>query len=154
MEPAEKIESLITPFLQQKGISLYDCDVVGNIGNRAVRLFIDCPGGITHDQCSEVSRHLSTLLDVEDIFPGAYTLEVSSPGLTRKLSKPRHFDKSAGALATVTFRNSWDGPRQITGRLAIDEGEETYTITDPKDGTTRTFTFADVSKARLEFEEK
>src|ERR1700692_2569412 len=79
-------------------------DVEWKVGKqRFLRVFIDKPAGVSHSDCQAVSEHLGVLLDVEDLVPGShYVLEVSSPGLDRKLTKPAEFERFAGRLARIT----------------------------------------------------
>jgi ribosome maturation factor RimP len=83
----------------ERGLELVHIEVAGGAHAPIVRVFIDKPGGVTHEDCSEVSRHLGTVLDVEDFIPEAYTLEVSSPGhRSHKTSRP--FARSRVSTAT------------------------------------------------------
>jgi len=82
-----------------------------------LRLFIDKEGGITLDDCAHVSRQLSARLDAEDPIDGRYTLEVSSPGLDRPLSRERDFERFAGQRVRVTTESPIDGQRNFIGRL-------------------------------------
>ncbi len=77
-------------------------------------------GGISHRECEAVSQQLSVILDVEDLIPGAarYTLEVSSPGLDRKLAKPEDFERFAGRLARITLNEAVENQKFFEGRLA------------------------------------
>ena len=83
----------------ERGLELVHVELAGGARAPVVRVFIDKPGGVTHEDCSEVSRHIGTVLDVEDFIPEAYTLEVSSPGLERGLYSLADFERFAGHLA-------------------------------------------------------
>jgi ribosome maturation factor RimP len=97
---------------------------VGVLGrNAAVRVFIDKPGGVTHEDCATVSRHVGTVLDVEDWVNSAYTLEVSSPGLERGLYKREDYERFAGRLAKMKSREAVNGQRNFKGRIVGVEGE-------------------------------
>lgn len=148
----EKIASILAPLLEREKLLLYDLEIAGGKGSKQLRVYIDKEGGITHDHCVEVSRHLSAVLEVEDLFAGAYTIEVSSPGLTRKLTKPEHFEKSIGKLARITFKKTFNGPSVFIGRLSRDK-ERLFAATDESANKTVTFNFDNVAKAKLEFEE-
>jgi len=79
---------------------------------------IDRPAGVTHEDCANLSREVSTILDVEDVVPGgSYVLEVSSPGLDRKLSRPADFERFTGSRVKLTTRNPVNGNRHFAGRL-------------------------------------
>jgi len=92
----------------REGCYLYDIEFVGGQGGRILRVTIDKEGagGASIEDCSNVSKGLNLLLDVEDVIPGgAYSLEVSSPGLERALKEPRHFEKAVGKQISVkTFQ--------------------------------------------------
>jgi ribosome maturation factor RimP len=90
-------------------------------------VFIDKPGGVTHDDCSEVSVHLGTVLDVEDFIHSAYTLEVSSPGLERGLYKRADYERFAGRDAKIKMRNPVNGQRNFRGRIvSVDESSVNF----------------------------
>src|SRR2546423_5293931 len=95
-EILEKVRQLAAPLAAQEGLELVDVEIGGGHGRQTLRLFIDRPGGVSLDDCTSVSRALSTALDVEDPIQGAYDLEVSSPGLDRPLPTPEHFENYAG----------------------------------------------------------
>lgn len=100
----DKVARMAAEVAAREGCEIYDFDFVGAGGNRALRVFIDKigPGGISIEDCSNVSKGLNLLLDVDDVIPGgAYNLEVSSPGLERPLRTPAHFEKAAGTRAFV-----------------------------------------------------
>ncbi len=100
----EKVERMAHEVAEREGCEIYDVELVGGGGSRALRVFIDKAGGggVSIDDCSNVSRGLNLLLDVEDVIPGgAYNLEVSSPGLERPLRTPVHFKRAAGTRAFV-----------------------------------------------------
>jgi ribosome maturation factor RimP len=95
-------------------------DVEWKVGKqRFLRVFIDKPGGISHRDCQAVSEQLGVLLDVEDLVPGPhYILEVSSPGLDRKLTKPAEFERFTGRLARISTTEPVENAQFFEGRLA------------------------------------
>jgi ribosome maturation factor RimP len=95
-------------------------DVVDVVGKqRFLRVYIDKPEGISHRDCETVSNQLSVILDVEDLVPGPhYILEVSSPGLDRKLTKPAEFERFAGRLAKISTNEPVENQKFFEGRLA------------------------------------
>ena len=95
-EIVSKIERLIDTILTEKSFELVDLEYKSEGKGKIVRVFIDKQGGVNMDDCSAVSRELSILLDVHDIIPSSYNLEISSPGLTRQLKKPADFGKNIG----------------------------------------------------------
>src|SRR4029079_17647955 len=86
--------------------------------------FIDKPQGVTHEDCSEVSTHLGTILDVEDFIHASYTLEVSSPGLERGLYKQADFERFTGSDARIKTRQPIAGQRNFRGRLLGLDGDQ------------------------------
>ena len=99
------------------GFELVDVELRGARQHQTLRVYIDSPRGITVGDCADVSRQLSAILDVEDPFPGSYTLEVSSPGLDRPLVTPADFRRFEGALIKLRLLHGLDGRRNFTGRL-------------------------------------
>lgn len=96
-------------------------DVEWKVGrDRFLRVYIDKPEGVSHKDCEGVSNQLSVLLDVEDLIPGQqhYILEVSSPGLDRKLTKPAEFERFAGRLARISTIEPVENQKFFEGRLA------------------------------------
>ncbi len=100
-EILEKVRQLAAPLAAQEGLELIDVEIGGGGGRQTLRLFVDKEGGVTLDDCTAVSRAVSTALDVEDPIAGAYDLEVSSPGLDRPLRTPDHFQKVVGSKVRV-----------------------------------------------------
>ncbi len=92
-----RTETLVTPILERYGFELYDVEMLKEGGQQILRVYIDKEGGVTSDDTADVCRELSDRIDEErDFIKTAYTLEVSSPGITRALKKPQHFLKSIG----------------------------------------------------------
>ena len=105
----ERCEQLLEPIMTEFGFDLWDIGYVKEGKDYYLRVFIDKEGGITIDDCVDVSRRLSDVLDTEDFIEDAYTLEVSSPGLGRKLVKDREFDRSIGRDVDIKFYKPVDG---------------------------------------------
>jgi len=120
-------------------------------GKRALlQVFIDQPGGVTVDACALVSRQLSATLDVHDVVPRAFVLEVSSPGLDRPLEGEADFRRFAGRFASITCRRAIDGGSKVTGHLrGVEDGA---VIVQVKDGRQVRVPLELVAKARLEVE--
>jgi ribosome maturation factor RimP len=114
----EKITQMAQRVAVSEGLTLVDVEIKGGGGSRLLRVYIDKPEGVSHADCELVSEQLSALLDVEDPFPGSYTLEVSSPGLDRKLVKPSDFTHFVGRKARVVVREPVDDQKVLEGRLA------------------------------------
>jgi len=114
---AERIRHLAEQTAIDHGLELVHAEVAGPEEHPLVRVFIDKPGGVTHEDCSDVSHHLDTVLDVEDFIHSAYTLEVSSPGLERGLYKRADYERFAGRQAKIKVREPVKGQRNFRGRI-------------------------------------
>jgi ribosome maturation factor RimP len=107
---ADRIEALARPVVSSMGLELVETLCLGGRHPSVVRLIVDKPGGVSHDDCQAVSRVVGTQLDVADLLPHAYTMEVSSPGLDRRLKRAAEYDKYRGRLAKVkTTSQVWTG---------------------------------------------
>jgi ribosome maturation factor RimP len=148
---ASRIEEIAKRVADSEGIEVVEVEVKGGGNNRFVRISIDKPSGVTHADCELVSQQVGTILDVEEVVPGSrYTLEVSSPGLERKLIKPEDFQRFQGKKARVTLRNPVEGRRNWEGTLAgFHEGQVAL---DMGGGNIVRFAFDQVQKANLKFE--
>jgi ribosome maturation factor RimP len=146
----ERIVKLAGPVADEQGVWIVDVEMAGSARKPTVRVFIDKEGGVTLNDCERFSRAMSALLDVEDIIPFSYVLEVSSPGLDRPLKDIRDFERSVGKLARVVTRESIANQTFFVGRimavkentvmLMVNNKEEVYIPIDR------------ISKARLEIE--
>jgi ribosome maturation factor RimP len=119
-----------------------------------LRIYIDKPGGVTLDDCAAVSRRVGLVLDVEDIIPYQYTLEVASPGLDRGLYKEADYDRFAGLQARVRVSEAIEGQRNFHGKLiGLDrEGEAPAAVIEEPDGKRRRLPLANIVKANVEIE--
>ena len=114
----EHVRGIVERVAASRGLELVEVDFRGGGKARMLRVFIDKPGGVTHEDCANVSREVGTILDVENAVPGgSYLLEVSSPGLDRQLVRPADYERFAGSLVKVTTREPVDGNRHFQGRL-------------------------------------
>ncbi len=145
----EQLWDLLAGHLDAESLELDDLEVAGTGGGRIVRVVVDAEGGVDVDRLAETSRALSRLLDAHDPFDGSYTLEVTSPGLERKLRRPRHFEKSIGRTVTVKTTREIDGARRHDGDLKSvdDQGVVIETAT-----STQRINFDDIASARTVFE--
>ena len=114
---AERVREIAEQAANDHGVELVHAEVAGPEGSPVVRLFIDKPGGVTHDDCSKVSHQVSTVLDVEDFIHSAYLLEVSSPGLERGLYKKADYERFTGSIAKIKTRSPIKGQRNFRGRI-------------------------------------
>jgi ribosome maturation factor RimP len=120
----ERVREIADRVAASSGLEIVDVEFLGGGKARMLRVFLDRPAagtdplaGVTHEDCAHFSREFGTILDVEDVMPGAYTLEVSSPGLDRKLVKPTDFMRFTGSRLKLTMRQPVNGNRHFEGRL-------------------------------------
>jgi len=121
----ERVREIAERVAASSGLEVVDVEMRGAGKARMLRIFIDKlvaqangSGGVTHEDCANLSREVGTILDVEDAVPGAsYVLEVSSPGLDRKLSRAADFERFAGSRVKLTTRDPMNGNRHFEGRL-------------------------------------
>ena len=125
----EKVREIAERVAQSMGLTVWDLELKGSGATRTLRIYIDRPQGVTHEDCAAYSREVATIFDVEDAVPGAaYVLEISSPGLDRKLFKPEHFARFTGSLVKFSTRDLVNGNRHFEGpvnqlfRRSIDSG--------------------------------
>jgi ribosome maturation factor RimP len=147
---ASKIEEVAQRVAQSEGLELVEVEVKGGGNSRFVRIAIDKPEGVTHGDCELISQQVGTILDVEDVVPGHYTLEVSSPGVERKLLKPQDYERFQGRKARITLRDAVEGRKNWEGLLAGFADGAVMLEIEP--GQTRRFPFAQIQKANLKFE--
>jgi len=150
-EVASKIQEIAQRVAESEGLEIVEVEVKGGGVQRLVRIAIDKPAGVTHADCELVSHQVGTILDVEDVVPGGrYTLEVSSPGLERKLLKPQDYQRFQGKKAKISLRDPVEGRRNWEGTLAgFSEGN---VVLETEPGKNRTFPLAHILKANLKFE--
>jgi ribosome maturation factor RimP len=118
MVDLEKIRAMVERVAASEGLALVDVELKGGRANPLLRIYIDKPAGVTHADCQLLSEQVSALLDVEDSFPGSYVLEVSSPGLDRKLVKPSDYQHFVGRRARLVLREPVANQKVWEGRLA------------------------------------
>src|SRR5919108_1621733 len=159
----ERVREIAERVANSSGLEIVEIDLRGGGKARMLRIVIDKPSGVTHEDCANLSREVGTILDVEDAVPGgSYTLEVSSPGLDRKLARPADYERFIGSRVKLTTRNPVDGNRFFEGKLeSFHEGRLTLNLSTARkkfrtnNGAPRLeIEFANVEKANLvpEFE--
>jgi ribosome maturation factor RimP len=172
-EIVAKIAEIAERVADPEGIEIVEVQLLGAGRGRLLRIFIDRnPSGIdratsgdgagdpalgvSHADCEFISRQVGTILDIEDVIPGdSYTLEVSSPGLERKLSKPKDFERFVGQKAKVVLREPVENQRSWVGKLAgISQGMVALEIAalEPSTGRVIHFPLAQIEKANLKFD--
>jgi len=142
----DELARLLEPTVARLGYELADLEVrLGGKGG-VVRVFIDKLDGIGLDDCEKVSRAVSAILDVEDPVPGNYELEVSSPGLDRKLTKVEHFQRFMGQTVKVSLRFPKEGRRRFRGTLvSVDDDNIVVEV----DGESHSLALSMIDTARL-----
>jgi ribosome maturation factor RimP len=173
----EKVREVAERVGASEGIEIVDVEFLGGGHSRVLRIFIDrpapsiqtlasptpatpieatgtthgAPQGVTHADCEFISHQVGTILDVEDVIPGQeYTLEVSSPGVERKLTKPREFERFVGHKVKIVLRQPVENQRQWIGALkSFTQGMITI---EPAPGKSVQFPFDQIEKANLKFE--
>jgi ribosome maturation factor RimP len=161
-ETVAKIAEIAARVAASEGIEIVDVELLGAGRGRLLRISIDrpplaagvspdTPHGVSHADCEFISQQVGTILDIEDVIPGdSYTLEVSSPGLERKLSKAKDFERFVGQKAKVVLREPVENQRRWEGRLAgISEG---IVMLEPAAGRIIRFPLGQVQKANLKFD--
>ena len=142
----KRTEALVLPIVDEFGFDLWDVEYVKEGSEYYLRAYIDKDGGITIDDCVDVSRKLSDKLDEDDFIDGEYILEVSSPGVERALKKDRDFDKSIGKDVYVKLYKAIDKQKEFVGKLI---SYDKTVITVEIEGNNTEFTRSDIALIRL-----
>jgi ribosome maturation factor RimP len=149
----EKIWELAEAILTAEGMELVEAECLRMPSRWLVRIFMDREGGVTLEDCSEISHQLGDVLDVNDVPPGPYTLEVSSPGLDRPLVRDKDFVKYQGHVINVRLREKLAGAKHLKGTLvAFSEEDGQQFLTVDVAGTSHRIPRALVFKANLVYE--
>lgn len=146
----ERIQQTAEQAAIDHGLELVHTEVAGPDGHPIVRVFIDKPGGVTHEDCSKVSTQIGTVLDVEDFIHSAYTLEVSSPGIERGLYKLADYERFAGSPAKLKSRTAINNQRNFRGRIVGVENDNVV-LEDRTTGRVK-IPFNAIAKANLEID--
>jgi ribosome maturation factor RimP len=142
----ERLCELIEPLVGRLGYELIELEYAPSHGRSLLRLYIDREGGVGLGDCEQVSREVAAFLDLEDPIPGAYTLEVSSPGFDRLLRTQAHFGRFVGSRVFVELKEPREGRRRYTGKLlTVDERGIELEV----DRQQVAVAFAEIGKARL-----
>ncbi|MCR5396542.1 MAG: ribosome maturation factor RimP [Lachnospiraceae bacterium] len=139
-------EEYMLPIVEKRGFELYDVEFVKEGNDYYLRAYIEKPGGITINDCVDVSREMNEILDKEDYIKEAYIFEVSSPGLDRPLKKDKDFERNLGKQVDIKTYKAFDKQKEFTGVLsAYDKDSVTVTFEDGD----FTFLRKDISLIRL-----
>jgi ribosome maturation factor RimP len=147
MSRLDRIREIAGRVAASEGMELVDVELHGRGPGAVIRIFLDKPGGVTHGDCQTVSRQVGTILDIDDLMEARYTLEVSSPGLDRRLSNPSDFQRFAGNKLKLSIRNPRDGQRRFQGLLlGLEQGKVQVEI---EAGRVLTIAPEEIEKANL-----
>jgi ribosome maturation factor RimP len=162
MQPVEQIRAVAERVARSRGLDVWDIVSRREVSGLVVRVYIDRPGpaatpedSVSIEYCAEVSREMSTILDVEDPVPAAYTLEVSSPGLDRPLRGAGDYRRFAGRLAKIVVSEPVDNQKAFEGRLrGVDEpvGEAAVVLLEGPKGRVHRLPMPLITRGRLEVE--
>jgi ribosome maturation factor RimP len=120
----QEIEALVAPLVESLGCEVWGVEFFSQGHRSKLRLYIDRPEGVAIGDCERVSREVSDLLDVEDVVPQSYVLEVSSPGMDRILFKPKQYLKNVGQKVDVRLHYPYEGSKRVVGVLTGLEDDE------------------------------
>ena len=150
-EIIDKVTEIVERAGRKSGIEAVEIELKGSGNSRVLRIFIDKPEGVTHADCQHISDYVGTVLDVEEVIPdGRYTLEVSSAGVERKLSRPRDFERFTGQNAKIVLTEPIEDRKVWEGKLA---GFSDGTITlEPAQGEPVKIPLGQVARANLKFD--
>jgi ribosome maturation factor RimP len=157
VEPLQRIRAIAERVAASRGLEVWDLQSRRETYGHVVRVFIDRPGpaatpedSVSIEDCEQVNREISTILDVEDPLPFTYTLEVSSPGLDRPLREPGDYTRFAGRLAKIVVREAVDNQKAFAGRLrGLDGGE---VLLEAPNGRVHRLPLGLITRGRLEVE--
>ena len=157
MEPLAQVRAIAERVAASRGLEIWDIQSRRETSGHVVRVFIDRPGpaatpeeSVSIEDCEQVNREMSTILDVEDPLPFAYTLEVSSPGLDRPLRSVADYQRFAGRLAKVVVSEPVDRQKAFEGHLRGTEGDEV--LLEASNGRMHRLPFRLITRGRLEVE--
>ena len=148
MKLDDTVQAQLSALVADEGLELLATEVVGSGPKTILRLVVDGPDGVNLDQCATVSRQASAILDVDDPIHHRYTLEVSSPGLDRKLYRPEDFEKFVGERIKVRMEPTYREHRTVTGEL-LGKRENSVSIFDDS-GREIELPIQEIFEARLE----
>jgi ribosome maturation factor RimP len=146
----ERLREIAGQAAAATSVELVNVSVTGNSRELVVRIYIDKEGGVTLGDCSEVSRKVEEVLDVEDLIPSKYVLEVSSPGIERELYSLVDFVKFTGRLTKLKMKQGYEGQKTLVGTITSVDGS-TITVDDRTIGTV-SVDHSDIAKANLKID--
>lgn len=159
----ERVQEIADRVAASRGLEVVEIEILGGGKARMLRVFLDKAAagliakndplaGVTHEDCANFSREFGTILDVEDVMPGSYTLEVSSPGLDRRLIKAADFKRFTGSRLKLTTRQPVDNNRHFEGRLeSFEDGRLTLDLSVASHKSRKKMGAAAGEKIEIEF---
>jgi len=145
-----QLYALIERIVTAEGFELVHCEFSGGRNSAVLRIFIDKPGGVTHQDCGYISNQVGTVLDVEDLIPHQYVLEVSSPGVNRGLYKKSDYTRFAGHMIRLKTHQAIEGRRNFRGRIEGFEADQVKLVVSK--GNVVLIPFDQITSANLEVE--
>lgn len=147
------IHEIIERVVTREGLELVHAEMVGSNKNATLRIYIDKPDGVNLEDCATVSEQVGLILDVEDLIPNEYVLEVASPGLDRGLYKPSDYERFAGLPAHIKLTAPLNGQRNFHGTLmGLEQEEESAALLEDQAGQRHRIPLHLISKANVEIE--
>ncbi len=144
---ASQFEEMFEPVVTAMGYELWGVEQINQGKQSILKVYIEKEDGIDVDDCAKVSRQVSSLLDVEEPISGRFTLEVSSPGMDRRLFKLAQFEEFKGSSVKITLRRAFEGRRRYSGLLIGVEGDEVVLRTEDAEETL--FPIEDIDRATV-----
>lgn len=146
----EKVKEIALQIVEEEGLELVHVEIVGLSRKPIVRIYIDKPEGVTLDDCANVSRKVGSVLDREDFITTSYLLEVSSPGIERRLYSLKDFERFVGHLAKIRISQPINGQKNFRGQIKSVNGDQ-ISFVDRTSGEVK-INYALVEKANLEID--
>jgi ribosome maturation factor RimP len=119
----QEVRQVVEPILESQGFELVDLEYQRESQGWVLRIYLDREGGVSLDDCAGISHEVGAVLEVKDLIPSSYTLEVSSPGLTRPLKRPEDFNKFRNQMVKIKLYEPLDGRKNFKGTLLGLEGD-------------------------------
>ena len=145
-----RIQEIAQKVALSDGLEVVEVELKGSGRNQMLRIYVDKPQGVTHADCESVSLQVGSLLDAENLFPDRYTLEVSSPGVERKLKNWKDFERFQGHRMKVVLREPLEGVKHFDG--VLQSAQDDILKMEIAGGQPVEFRFEQVSRANLKFE--
>ncbi|WP_456342573.1 ribosome maturation factor RimP [Thermovibrio sp.] len=151
-EIVERVKELLAPILEEGGFELVDIEFVREPVGWVLRIYADRPqGGITISDCQWISERIGTILDVEDVIPHSYNLEVSSPGLDRPLKSQKDFERHKGIVVKIKTTEPLDNQRNFKGEV-ISTSERGVTVHDVSRNAEVEIPYEKIKSARVDID--